>query len=279
MKDLEGYEIGALDGILGHVKDFYFDDEAWVIRYLVVETGSWLSHRRVLVSPIAINAPNWSEKIFPAAITQEQVRNSPSIDTDKPVSRQHEMGYLDYYGYPHYWAGGDFWGDGMMLLGVKSDMTSGQLPKSGADNLPAHVEEKAAGLMHRDPHLRSGNEIASYQVLASDGDIGHIQQLLVDEKGWAIRYLVVNTGNWWLGHDVLIAPQWVTGVRWDERQVLVGLTRDAVKGSPPYLPGRQVERAEEARIYDHYDRPGYWAREVQLENPEIRTIPRYTPNP
>lgn len=256
MKDLEGYTIGALDGIIGHVTDFYFDDEAWVIRYLVVETGTWLSHRRVLISPVAINEPNWSEKIFPAAITQDQVKNSPSIDTDKPVSRQHEMGYLDYYEYPHYWEGGDFWGDGMMLWGVKSERTA-----------------KTEGRPHDDRHLRSGNEIARYDVLAADGDIGHVQHLLVDERRWAIRYIVVNTSNWWLGHEVLIAPQWVTGVRWDERQVSVGLTRDAVRGSPPYLPGTRVGREEEARIYDHYGRPGYWGREVQLENPEIRTIP------
>jgi hypothetical protein len=122
MKDLEGYTIGATDGVIGHVKDFYFDDEAWVIRYLVVETGAWLSSRRVLISPIAINEPNWSEKSFPAAITQEQVKNSPNIDTDKPVSRQHEIAYSGYYGYPYYWGGGGFWGNGvypgMMLSGV-----------------------------------------------------------------------------------------------------------------------------------------------------------------
>jgi hypothetical protein len=201
------------------------------------------------------------------------VKNSPSIDTDKPVSRQHETGYLDYYGYPHYWDGGDFWGDGMMLWGVKSERTASQLHTASADKLRADVEAKTEGRPHGDPHLRSGNEIARYDVLAADGDIGHVQHLLVDERCWAIRFIVVNTSNWWLGHQVLIAPQWVTGVRWDERQVSVGLTRDAVRGSPPYLPGTRVGRDEEARIYDHYGRPGYWAREVQLENPAIRTIP------
>jgi len=113
MKDMEGYAIGATDGLIGHVKDFYFDDETWVIRYLIVETGEGLSSRRVLISPFSINQPNWSEKAFPAAITLEQVKNSPHIDTDKPVSRQHEMGYLGYYGYPYYWAGGSLWGGGL----------------------------------------------------------------------------------------------------------------------------------------------------------------------
>jgi hypothetical protein len=110
IRDMEHYSIGATDGVIGKVQDFYFDDEAWVIRYLVVESDAWLSHRKVLISPFAIGQPDWSKKIFPVSITQTQVRNSPDIDTNKPVSRQHEMGYLGYYGYPNYWGGGGFRG-------------------------------------------------------------------------------------------------------------------------------------------------------------------------
>jgi uncharacterized protein YrrD len=273
MKDLEGYTIGALDGTIGRVKDLYFDDQSWVIRYLVVETGTWLFHRRVLISPLAINEPNWSEKIFPTAITQEQVRSSPNIDTEKPVSRQHEMAYLGYYGYPHYWGGGDFWGDGMMMWGMKSERAIRQSRPADAAQGQADPEANTEGRPQGEAHLRSGNEIVSYDVLASDGHIGHVEHFLVDESGWAIRYLVVNTDNWWFGHHVLIAPQWVTGVRWDDRQVSVGLTRDAVRDSRPYSPGDRVGRGEEARIFEHYNRPGYWAREVQLENPEMPTLP------
>lgn len=281
MKDLEGYTIGAIDGMIGHVKDFYFDDQAWVFRYLVVETGEWLSHRHVLISPIAINQSNWSEKMFPAAITQEQVKNSPSIDTDKPVSRQHEMGYFDYYGYPYYWGGGGFWGNsvnpGMMLWDVGSKATTGESRSARADKMRGDAEANTESRQHDDPHLRSGNEILKYDVHATDGDIGHVQGLLVDEKAWAIRYLIVNTSNWWLGHPVLIAPQWIEGVSWKDRKVSVSLTRDAVKGSPPYVLGSRLGRDEEARIYDHYGRPGYWAREVQLQNPEFRNIPSVSP--
>src|SRR5664279_428506 len=113
MNDLEDCVIHATDGSIGQVKDLYFDDKAWVIRYLVVDTGSWLSSRNVLISPIAIGHPNWTEKVLPVSITKEQVKNSPSIDTDKPVSRQHEMRYLGYYGYPLYWGGAGLWGGGM----------------------------------------------------------------------------------------------------------------------------------------------------------------------
>ena len=276
MKDLEGYTIGATDGVIGHVTDFYFDDEAWVIRYLVVETGAWLSSRRVLISPIAINEPNWSEKSFPAAITQEQVKNSPNIDTDKPVSRQHEIAYSGYYGYPHYWGGGGFWGNGvypgMMLWGVGSGGMSESLAGRPRKS-PMEAETDEERRQHDDPHLRSGNAVVKYDVHATDGDIGHVQGLLIDERSWAIRYLIINTSNWWLGQQVLIAPQWIEGVSWNDRKVSVSLTRDAVRGSPAHTPGTRTERDEETRIHDHYGRPGYWAREVQLQNPEYRTIP------
>jgi hypothetical protein len=241
---------------------------------------SGMASRRVLISPIAINQPNWSEKIFPAAITQEQVKNSPSIDTDKPVSRQHEKEYLGYYGYSHYWVGGSLWGwgvnPGMMVGGVGSERTATESDRARAEKLGTNADANSAGLPHN-PHLRSGNEISSYDVHAEDGDIGHVQGILLDEKSWAIRYLIVNTSNWWLGHQVLVAPQWIVGVSWGDRKVSVGLTRDAVKSSPAYTPGPRMERDEEARIHDHYGRSGYWAREVQLQNPEFRTIPSVSP--
>jgi hypothetical protein len=120
MTDIENCTIGATDGFIGHVKDLYFDDEAWVTRYLIVETGEWLSRRRVLISPIALTQPNWQEKILPAAITQDQVKRGPNIDTDKPVSRQHEIGYLGYYGYPYYWGGGGLWGASLQQTGISA---------------------------------------------------------------------------------------------------------------------------------------------------------------
>jgi len=113
IKDIEGFAIHATDGVLGVVKDFYFDDELWVVRYFVVATGTQLANRRTLVSPMAMGIPNWIDKIIPASLTAAQVSGGPDIDTDRPVSRQHEIGYMGYYGYPNYWGGGGLWGAGM----------------------------------------------------------------------------------------------------------------------------------------------------------------------
>ena len=157
MSDLEGYAIRATDGTIGHVKDFYFDDEAWVIRYLIVDTGSWLSSRKVLISPIAIGQPDWTAKVLPVSITKEQVKNSPDIDTEKPVSRQHEMSYLGYYGYPYYWGGAGLWGGGaypaMMMPGYDGFASTPHSAQSEAEKSFARAE--AARHQNDDPHLRS----------------------------------------------------------------------------------------------------------------------------
>jgi hypothetical protein len=256
MKSMEDYTIGAIDGIIGHVKDFYFDDESWVIRYLVVQAGEGSSRRKVLISPIAIGRPNWSEKILPVSLTRNQVMNSPDIDTDKPVSRQHEMGYLGYYGYGNYWGGGGLWG-----AGLYPDLLQAGL----------QVTETTSVADRADLHLRSGNAVMRYYVHASDGDIGHVQGLLVDENSWAIRYLIVDTSNWWLGHQVLIAPEWIDQVSWAESTVSVGLTRQSIKDSPAYDPDAALEREQEAGIHTHYGRAGYWPREAQHPNTEVRS--------
>ena len=228
MNDLRDYAIRATDGDIGHVKDFYFDDERWTVRYLVVETGTWLSGRKVLISPVSIGRPNWTDKALPAALTKEQVRNSPDIDTQKPVSRQHEISYLDYYGYPYYWAAGGLRGDD-------------------------------------DPHLRSGAEVMRYHIEATDGDIGRVHSVLVDEDTWALRYFVVDTSNWWHGHRVLISPQWINEVRWSDARVVIDLTRQAVKDAPVYDSDAKLNREQEESLYNHYERPAYWVDDSKVD--------------
>jgi len=232
MKDVEGFAIHATDGILGLVKDFYFDDESWVVRYFVVETGLWHANRRTLISPMSMGIPQWSERLVPTTLTQTQVENSPDIDTDKPVSRQHEIGYSGYYGYPNYWGGGGLWG-----AGIYPDVLQAGLGPSTASR-GNERQHRLSGLTRNattdarrkdDLHLRSANSVMRYYVQASDGDIGHVAGILVDEETWAIRYFIVNTSNWWLGHSVLIAPEWIDAVYWAESKLVVAMTRQTIK--------------------------------------------------
>jgi hypothetical protein len=262
---LEGCSIGATDGVIGEVKDLFFDDKSWVIRYLVVSTGTWLAHRKVLISPFALSQPQWALKLLLASLTKEQVRNSPDIDTEKPVSRQHEMQYLKYYSYPSYWGGEALWGIGpspnLLPMGKAYEWPADSCGQIMAE----HDSEEAKEHENDDPHLRSCNAILKYHIRASDGPIGHVAGLLVDDETWAIRYLIVNTSNWGLGHEVLVVPQWINAVDWSLSEVSIKLSRKVLKGAPTYDPTVPLDRGQEVNLFEYYGRPGYWQKEARKE--------------
>ena len=262
--ELEKYTIGATDGTIGSIKDCYFDDEAWVVRYLVVKTGAWLVGREVLISPWSVRDWDTAGRVLRVSSSQDQVKKSPSIDTQKPVSRQHETEYSAYYGYPYYWGGAELWGRG----GYPGAMLTGVGPGSGASDIEylRAQERNADGAFSRneqrhandDQHLRSCEAVKGYHIHATDGDIGHVDGFLVDEQTWAIQYLIVNTSNWWLGHQVLLAPKWFEDVSWVYSKVTTSLTREEVKSAPAYDSLRALNRDDEENIYRHYQRQGYW---------------------
>jgi hypothetical protein len=178
LTDLQGYAIRATDDFIGTVSDFYFDDDDWGVRYLIVDTGKWLSGRKVLISPLAIGPPDWTTR----GLTKAQVERSPDIDTRKPVSRQHEAEYFRYYGYPYYWSGAGLWGMG----GYPGSLTTqGRI----TEDVKAHATHATPA--PDDCHLRSSKAVIGYHIKATDGDIGHLEDLLVDDYTWAIRYLIV----------------------------------------------------------------------------------------
>ena len=257
INDLYGFSVTASDGPIGEVRDCYFDDQTWTTRFFVVETGPWLGGRKVLISPIGIDGIDWDKKALSASVTRDQVKKSPGVDTSKPVSRQHEVEQFGYYGYPYYWGEGSLWGGGPRPGTSLAGYASVELPtepRAKTDFVEAQVK------LHKDrgddPHLRSCRAIERYHIHATDGDIGHVESVLVDDEGWVIRYLVVNTSDWWLGHQVLVAPPWIADISWLDATVSVDLTRQAVKDAPTYdgkaLPSPEHERA----LFDHYGRFG-----------------------
>ncbi|MEO7337423.1 MAG: PRC-barrel domain-containing protein, partial [Caldimonas sp.] len=206
VNDLYGFSVNASDGPIGEVRDCYFDDQSWTVRFFVVETGAWLGGRKVLISPIAIHGLDWDAKALSASVTREKVKASPDVDTSKPVSRQHEVQQFGYYGYPYYWGEGSLWANGPRPGMGLADYASVQSP---AGPLAKTEFVDAVAKLHRnqgdDPYLRSCRAIERYHLHATDGAIGHVESLLVDDEAWVIRYLVVNTSDWWLGHQMLVA--------------------------------------------------------------------------
>ena len=262
LTDVEKCVIAATDGEIGRAKDFYFDDESWVVRFLVVEAGSWLDSRMVLISPIAMGTPDWSEKKLPVSLTREQVRKSPNIDTQKPVSRQMEADYLGYYGYPSYWGGSGLWWGGIYPntgYGYGGEGVRWMPRQSRRDMASAYERMERIRHQNDDVHLRSCKAVIGYHIHASDGEIGHVQGMLFDQDTWAIRFLVVNTSNWWVGHSVLVAPEWIEEISWADASVTIGLSREAIKGAPAYDAKLHFDRSAEKGLFAHYGRKGFWS--------------------
>ncbi len=266
LKDLVNYKIGATDGEIGHVKDFYFDDDSWVVRYFVVDAGTWLSSRKVLISPISVRQPDWLDRTLPVSITQQQVKASPDIDTDQPVSRQNEEQLLGFYGYPSYWDGAGMWGEGLYPYSLAPGFPGYGVERVEREReLEAYLRLERARHRNDDPHLRSCNAVTGYHLHATDGEIGHVSGFLVDDETWAIRYLVVDTSNWWFGHEMLVAPAWIRGVHWADRTVSVDLDRAAIQNAPQYDSNEDWSRDQESGLYRHYGRSAYWAGNSVLE--------------
>jgi len=226
LKHLSGNKLGALDGEIGQVKDFYFDDHNWTVRYVVADTGNWLPGRQVLLSPHAFGHLHLVEKILPVNLTRKQIEDGPSIETHKPVSRQYEEAYHRYYGWPYYWEGDGLWG------GTRGFPVLELPPKFASVQPPAATGPKAA---RSDAHLRSAQAVTGYHLQATDGIVGHVCDFLMDDQNWAIQQLVVKVGHRFTGKEVQIPVDKVNQISYDASKVYANLTTDAVERSPAHV--------------------------------------------
>jgi len=245
-KTLKGYKLDSLSGEeIGKVREFYFDDRYWAIRYLVADTGNWLTGRQVLISPYALVAVNKEKQYIGVDLTKKQIEDSPSLDSDMPVSRQYEETYYGYYGWPTYFGGPYMWGSYPYIMRDRDKF--GEFTK---------VERVW------DPNLRSTDDVSGHHIQAADGEIGHVDDFIIDDETWAIRYLLIDTLNWWPGKKVLLSPHWIERISWDESKVFVNLPREIIKKSPEYMDESLLSRDYEIRLHQHYNRQGYWVDET-----------------
>lgn len=250
-----GSAIHATDGSIGSVSDLLFEENSWSIRWIVVDTGNWLPGRKVLLPPAALQQSEAAPQAFLVDLTRQQVEESPPLASDAPVSRQSESRIYGYYGWTPYWYPGLAVYPGYPgPIGLSPIAPGGRAMAPGpAGDVPDLPEGE-----HGDPNLRSVNEVTGYYVHAKDGDIGHVELLMVEDESWAIRYIVVDTRNWWPGRKVLVATRWFRDVSWNDQQIHVELTRDEVRNSPEYDPAATVDRAYEEELYSHYRQRPYW---------------------
>jgi hypothetical protein len=241
VRQLIGYEIAAIDGELGKAEDFYFDDQTWMIRYLIARVEKPPFGREVLIAPASMKQPDWSGQAIPVALTVQQVKQSPEVDTDLPVSRQQEAKLAEYYNWVPWW-----------------EMPG--MPFAGMPLAPVVVRGESKTEIPGDPYLRSVREVATYSTEASDGSVGHVEDFIAQTEDWVIRYIVVNTRRWLPGRSVLLSPAWLRRVDWSRKQVHVDLTCEEIRNSLEFDPSAPVNREYEERLYDYYGRPKYWER-------------------
>lgn len=218
VRDLQHYTILATDGDIGRVHEFYFEDQRWTVRHAVVSVGHWLSRHRVIVPTMFLAGVDEARKELLVTLTRSQVASSPTIDTEKPVSRQHEGKLYWHYGFT-------------------------------GSSLPPHLRSGEGN-----PHLRRTREVAGYDVHRGEERIGEVDDFLVDDDSWSIRYMLVDVRDWWPGKRVLVPPWGIERIRWEERAVHVALSRADVRNAPAYDPARALDPDDEARIHDHYER-------------------------
>ena len=231
-----GYRLAGLDGAIGSVRDFYFDDQSWVIRYLIADTGNWLTGIHISIARAALIEVDGGARHISVDMTKEQIERSPVLSSQAPVSEQLEAVSFGIYGSPE--MGPDKPGRGPAVRG-----------------------------MRRDPHLRSTHHVRGYHVQAVDGDIGVVSDFIIDDATWAIRYLVIDTQNWLPGRHVLISPRWIERVSWSKSSVLVSLSRGTIEQSPEDPGGSLRTREYETRLHEHYGRRGYWVHEPVTKGP------------
>jgi len=228
--DLIGYALHARDGEIGKLKQVYFDDHYWSIRYFIAHTGGWLVGHDVLIAPVAVISVDIENKRLEIDLTREQIKNAPSISTQLPVSQHFQQEYYRYYGWEPYWGGEPMIGP--------------------APYLPPLADEAPGEPRH--PHLRSSDEVKGYLIHARDGEIGHVEDFILEDPGWAVRYLVTDTRRWLPGKQVLVAPAWIQQVVWSQQEVKVDLARETIQTAPPYDNATIIDREYQAALYRHY---------------------------
>jgi len=255
-KTLKNFKLSSIDGEIGKVKDLYFEDEYWTIRYLIANTGNWLTGRQVLLSPNSITSINKEEEYINVNLTKSQIENSPNLDSDKPVSKQFEEKYYGYFALP--------------MDGMGMGESGALLPFIPVENYKEMLIASDKEKNEWDPHLRSTHNVTGYYVQGIDDTIGHVDDFIIDDETWEIRYLIIDTQNWLQGKRILLAPQWIESVSWDESKVSVNFRCEDIKQSPEYTEETILNRDFEISLYQHYNREGYWHAGSDIKNDFVK---------
>jgi uncharacterized protein YrrD len=232
LSDLKGYSFQAKNDEMGRLKQVYFDDQLWKVRYLIVQTGSWLLGKEVLLVPAVITGIDDNSKAIQVNLSRKQIKNAPSVDSEQPVSEHYQQQYYSYYEWEPYW-----------ITDPLFQATPVSPPLFIQPETPTEPEN---------PHLRSSDEVSGYRLDTPSGSIGHVADIILDDQEWTVRYLEIDTRNWLPGKHVLVSPAWVQKIDWVDQQVQVELSRELVLSAPEYDSSKHISRDYQLALFKHY---------------------------
>lgn len=234
VKGITGFGIGATDGKIGTVKEIYFEDHTWTVRYLIVKTGNFLKEKLILISTQALLDADWDNELFSTNLSTDQIINSPDIDTDKPVYRQQEVKLYEHFPWDIYWA-----------MGI--------IPMEDSVEIAISEKQKEIGA-NANPHLRSSDKVTGYTLHAIDGELGHIDDLIIETESWKITYVVLKTGSWFSGQKILIPTEWIIEINWLSSTFVMEATVEKVQQCEPFDADGGVNEAYEKVRRDYKGR-------------------------
>ncbi len=245
----------ATDGPFGKVDQFLFDSRSWAIRYIVVETGSLFTEEKKLLSPVSFHS--FGPEGLRVNISVEQIRKSPGIDTEQPVSRRKELEIHRYYGWPYYWNYPLY----TSTLGTPLYPGYGAYPYSPLNADRNYIQNGTPVQENKntsEEELRSTIEVTGYIVSVRDRNIGNVIDFFFDDELWVLRYTVAETGCFFAGKRIVLASQWSRNIEWETKTVYFDIDPTIIERSPLYDTGIQITRDYETRLFDHYHKPYYW---------------------
>ncbi len=241
LKELKGYSIQAIDGEKGKVKNFLFDDETWIIRYLDADLGNFFKEKRVLIPKEHLGTPNWENSHFPVELTVKRIENSPDLEFDLPVSRKYEQELFEHYELTPYWpVNMSAYAGGGSMFYTEPIITP---HKEVVD------EEKI------DTNLRSYEEISGYYISAKDEQFGHIDDLIIDDNNWQILYVIIDTKNIVPWSKLVMLPiELIDELSYPHNEAKINLSKETIKNAPEYNPAMAINAEYEKVLYDFYGR-------------------------
>ncbi|NGP46129.1 PRC-barrel domain containing protein [Bacillaceae bacterium SIJ1] len=273
-KELESYKLGATDGDIGKIEDFYFDESQFVVRYIVADTRTWFFGGEVLLSPEAFQKVDPSDRIVHVNLTKDQIKDSPKPNQEQPINRQFEKDLSDFHGWRYYWLSAGGAGAGYNTPGTGAPgpvVPVAPVPEEAGShsqrNLDETVDETHEGyeekeleehLQHENSQLQSMDDLKGYEVHVKEGYVGKIDDMILEDGTWKIRYLVVDVG---IGIDtklVLISPDWVKEISWIDQTITAPLEHDLVEHAPVFEEDQPLTREYEEKLYDYYNQQRYW---------------------